>query len=51
MAKIKLYTVALKYMEYYKFNNGVKMPKVGLGTFLISDDKLSQTIGLADMAG
>lgn len=38
-------------MEYYKFNNGVKMPKVGLGTFLISDDKLSQTIGLADMAG
>lgn len=27
------------------------MPKVGLGTFLIPNDKLSQTIGLAYRAG
>lgn len=38
-------------MEYYKLNNGVEMPKVGLGTFLIPDEKLSQTIGLAYRAG
>ena len=27
-------------MEYITLNNGVKMPQVGLGTFLIPEDKL-----------
>lgn len=32
-------------------NNGVKMPQVGLGTFLIPKEKLSETIGLAYRMG
>lgn len=34
-------------MEYVTLNNGVKMPQVGLGTFLIPEDKLIKTIGQA----
>lgn len=34
-------------MEYITLNNGVKMPQVGLGTFLIPEDKLIKTIGQA----
>ena len=33
-------------MEYVTLNNGVKMPQVGLGTFLIPEDKLIKTIVL-----
>lgn len=38
-------------MQYIKLNNGQQMPQVGLGTFLIPDDKLSQTIGKAYQLG
>ena len=31
-------------MEKYIFNNGVEMPKIGLGTFLIPEDLLEETI-------
>lgn len=34
-------------MEYVMLNNGIKMPKVGLGTFLIPRDKVIDTIGMA----
>lgn len=34
-------------MEQITLNNGIKMPQVGLGTFLIPKDKLSYTIGKA----
>ena len=34
-------------MEYIKLNNGVEMPQLGLGTFLIPKDKLSRTIAMA----
>lgn len=34
-------------MEYITLNNGVQMPKVGLGTFLIPDDELERTIAQA----
>lgn len=34
-------------MEYITLNNGVEMPKVGLGTFLIPQDKIVDTIGAA----
>ena len=34
-------------MEYITLNNGVKMPKLGLGTFLIPKENLSDTIGKA----
>ena len=38
-------------MEYLKLNNGVEMPKVGLGTFLIPGERLSETIGEAYRLG
>ncbi len=31
-------------MEYVKLNNGVEMPKVGLGTFLIPQENLEETL-------
>ena len=31
-------------METIILNNGVEMPKLGLGTFLIPEDKLEETI-------
>lgn len=31
-------------MEYVKLNNGVEMPKIGLGTFLIPKDNLEETL-------
>lgn len=31
-------------MDYIKLNNGVEMPKVGLGTFLIPKDEIEKTI-------
>ena len=34
-------------MEYVTLNNGVKMPKVGLGTFLIPRENVIDTIGMA----
>lgn len=34
-------------MKYIKLNNGIEMPQVGLGTFLIPSEKMTQTIGLA----
>ena len=34
-------------MEYVKLNNGVEMPQLGLGTYLIPREKLSQTIAKA----
>lgn len=34
-------------MQFVKLNNGVEMPQLGLGTFLIPEDKLSSTIGKA----
>ena len=34
-------------MRYIKLNNGVEMPQLGLGTFLIPEDKLTETIGRA----
>ena len=34
-------------MEYVTLNNGVKMPQVGLGTYLIPQDKVVETIGKA----
>ena len=34
-------------MEYVKLNNGVEMPQLGLGTFLIPKDRLSATIAKA----
>lgn len=38
-------------MEYLTFNNGVEMPKVGLGTFLIPQENISKTIGTAYAMG
>ena len=32
-------------MEYIKLNNGIEMPQLGLGTFLIPDNEISRTIG------
>ena len=34
-------------MEYITLNNGVRMPQVGLGTFLIPKENLSRTIAQA----
>ena len=34
-------------MEYLTLNNGVQIPKVGLGTFLIPEDRIDETIGAA----
>lgn len=34
-------------MKYIMLNNGVEMPQVGLGTFLIPETKISETIGRA----
>ena len=34
-------------MEYLTLNNGVQIPKVGLGTFLIPKDRIDETIGAA----
>lgn len=31
-------------MKYIKLNNGIEMPQIGLGTFLIPQDKLEKTI-------
>lgn len=31
-------------MDYIRLNNGVEIPQVGLGTFLIPEDKLAETI-------
>ena len=31
-------------MEHFLLNNGVRMPKVGLGTFQIPEDKFEKTI-------
>lgn len=31
-------------MQYVKLNNGIEMPQVGLGTFLIPKDKLEDTL-------
>jgi len=34
-------------MKYIKLNNGVEMPQLGLGTFLIPEGKMTETIGMA----
>ena len=34
-------------MNYLKLNNGVEMPQVGLGTYLIPDQELERTIATA----
>ena len=34
-------------MEYLKLNNGIEMPQVGLGTFLIPKENLAHTIAEA----
>lgn len=34
----------LEYMNYLRLNNGVEMPQVGLGTYLIPDQELEKTI-------
>ena len=34
-------------MQFIKLNNGVEIPQVGLGTFLIPEEKMSETIGKA----
>lgn len=34
-------------MKYIKLNNGIEMPQVGLGTFLIPEEKMTETIGKA----
>ena len=34
-------------MHYIKLNNGVEMPQLGLGTFLIPEEKMTETIGKA----
>lgn len=34
-------------MQYLELNNGVKMPQVGLGTFLIPKDKIDPTLAKA----
>lgn len=34
-------------MQYLELNNGVKMPQVGLGTFLIPKEKIDSTISQA----
>lgn len=34
-------------MQYIKLRNGVEMPQLGLGTFLIPEDKMTETIGRA----
>lgn len=34
-------------MKYIKLNNGVEMPQLGLGTFLIPEEKMTETIGRA----
>lgn len=31
-------------MQYIKLNNGIEMPQIGLGTFLIPKDKLEDTL-------
>lgn len=38
-------------MEYITLNNGVQMPKVGLGTFLIPNENIIETIGKAYALG
>ena len=38
-------------MNTIKLNNGVEMPQQGLGTFLIPNDKIKETIGLAYRLG
>ena len=34
-------------MNYLKLNNGVEMPQVGLGTYLIPEQELEKTIAAA----
>ena len=34
-------------MQFLKLNNGVEIPQLGLGTFLIPEDKMTDTIGKA----
>ena len=34
-------------MEYLTLNNGIEMPKVGLGTFLIPKENITKVIGEA----
>ena len=34
-------------MEYLILNNGVKMPKIGLGTFQIPNNKIIEVVGSA----
>ena len=34
-------------MTFITLNNGVEMPQLGLGTFLIPEDKMTKTIGMA----
>lgn len=34
-------------MQFIKLNNGVEMPQLGLGTFLIPNDKMTETIRMA----
>lgn len=38
-------------MNFIELNNGIKMPQVGLGTFLIPESKISETIGYAYKLG
>lgn len=41
----------LEHTPYVKLNNGVLIPQIGLGTFLIPTDALSSTIGNAYKMG
>lgn len=38
-------------MQFVKLNNGVEMPQLGLGTFLIPEEKMTETIGRAYQLG
>ncbi len=37
--------------ETYELNNGVKIPKLGLGTWFIDDDKAAEAVREAVKAG
>ncbi|WP_125709935.1 aldo/keto reductase [Lacticaseibacillus porcinae] len=37
--------------EFYSLNNGVKVPKLGLGTWLVDDDKVDRLVANAIKAG
>ena len=37
----------IKKMNSIKLNNGIEMPQIGLGTFLIPQEEISRTIGRA----